>query len=53
MGVMATYCQICGIPVQQFASMIADGHGWMLADPNADNPDGRRNRDRVLSLLGV
>ena len=34
-----------------FQALIDDGHEWMLADPDADTPDGRRSRQRILGLL--
>ena len=34
-----------------FDAFVADGHGWMLVDPDADSPDGRRNRRRIVELL--
>jgi hypothetical protein len=35
----------------EFEAFIADGHGWMLVDPNADSPEGRRSRERIIALL--
>ena len=35
----------------EFEEFVADGHGWMLVDPAAENPDGRRNRQRIVGLL--
>jgi hypothetical protein len=34
-----------------FEAFVADGHGWMLVDPEADDPDGLRNRRRIVELL--
>jgi hypothetical protein len=34
-----------------FDLFVADGHGWMLADPAAETPDGRRNRQRITEIL--
>jgi hypothetical protein len=34
-----------------FESFVADGHGWMLVDPDDDSPDGRRSRERIVTLL--
>jgi hypothetical protein len=35
----------------EFRAFIDDGHEWMLADPDAGTPDGRRSRQRILDLL--
>ena len=35
----------------EFEPFLADGLGWMLVDPEADTPDGRRNRDRIAAIL--
>jgi hypothetical protein len=35
----------------EFQEFIDDGHEWMLADPDADTPDGRLSRQRILGLL--
>lgn len=35
-----------------FTQPVADGQGWMPADPAGDTPDGRRSAARILSLLG-
>lgn len=34
-----------------FQACVDDGQSWMLADPGADTPDGRRSRQRILDLL--
>lgn len=34
-----------------FAAFVADGHGWMLVDPNEYSPGGAPNRDRIIALL--
>ncbi len=34
-----------------FQALADDGHAWMLTDPHADTPDGRRSRQRILDLL--
>ena len=36
-----------------FESFVADGHGWMLVDPDADSTEGLRSRQRILGLLGA
>lgn len=36
----------------EFRALVDDGHGWMLADPDDDTPDGGRSRRRILDLLG-
>lgn len=36
-----------------FESFVADGHGWMLVDPDADSAEGLRSRQRILGLLGA
>ncbi|MBR7834461.1 hypothetical protein KDL01_14395 [Actinospica durhamensis] len=36
----------------EFQALIDDGHAWMLTDPHADTPDGKRSRGRILDLLG-
>lgn len=36
----------------EFAALVDDGEGWKLVDPDLDTPDGRRNRARILGLLG-
>ncbi|HEV2343488.1 MAG TPA: hypothetical protein VGS97_05290 [Actinocrinis sp.] len=35
----------------EFAAFVADGHGWMLVDPDEDSPDGRHSRQRIIALL--
>jgi hypothetical protein len=35
----------------EFQEFIDDGHEWMLADPDADTPEGRLSRRRILDLL--
>ena len=34
-----------------FEAFVADGHGWMLVDPESDAADGLRNRQRILALI--
>jgi hypothetical protein len=34
-----------------FRALAGDGHGWMLAGPDASTPDGSRSRQRILDLL--
>jgi hypothetical protein len=34
-----------------FETFAADGHAWMLADPDSGTPDGDRNRRRIADLL--
>lgn len=36
-----------------FEPFVADGHGWMLVDPESDGPDGLRNRARIVALIGA
>jgi hypothetical protein len=36
----------------EFGEFVADGHGWMLADPAAADPDGLRNGQRIRANLG-
>ncbi len=36
----------------ELGALVADGRGWTLVDPDADTPDARRNRARILALLG-
>ena len=35
----------------EFAALIRDGKGWMLADPTEASNDGRKNRERILAVL--
>jgi hypothetical protein len=34
-----------------FEAFVADGHAWMLVDPESDTPDGLRSRRRILAIL--
>ena len=34
-----------------FVRFVADGHGWMLVDPEDESPQGRRSRERITRLL--
>lgn len=34
-----------------FEPFVADGHGWMLTDPESETPEGARNRRRILALI--
>jgi len=34
-----------------FEAFVADGHGWMLVDPQDGSAEGVRNRERILTLL--
>lgn len=34
-----------------FEPFVADGHGWMLVDPESEVPDGLRNRERIVTLI--
>lgn len=34
-----------------FEPFVADGHGWMLVDPESEAADGLRNRRRILALI--
>lgn len=36
-----------------FEPFVADDRGWMLMDPESETPEGLRNRERILALIGA
>lgn len=36
-----------------FEPFVADGHGWMLVNPESEDPDGVRNRRRINALINA